>query len=191
MEANQRRFDAAEYTVHGRFTRDQLVTDGERVYRIVTVGIAYHEDADSRLYGVATARPPKEWTATKFLRDTIKSVLCDGTHEPESRGATKKRRTGYIPNKISQELIWTDRPQGSVAWSPHTYLSVHGDCVRAVQPVPDDAPIVTWVQDPALVRKIKAAVLLCPNPFPIATTNITKREPIKPRAKRARRSKEQ
>jgi len=111
LAADDKRFAEATHTVEGRFTRNQLVTDRKEVYRITTYGRRYHEDVETRLYGAIKARAqPAEWTATQTLRTAIDTVLKEGTHEPGSRGSSK--RTAKMPGSIPQELIWTDSLPG-------------------------------------------------------------------------------
>lgn len=179
VEANRKRFQEAEYTVEGRYTRDALVTDGRDVYRIVTYGISYHEDVSSRLYGANKARPPKEWKATTFLRGCIESVLAEGTHEPRSRGGRKGKKKKAMPVNSPAEFRWEDGQPNSMASFP--YLTLHGDCVLATQPHYDDAPSVAWKQDAKLCQQIREAASIAPKPYLLPNATIKPRKSSKER----------
>lgn len=174
IEANRKRFEEAEFTVRGKYGRDEFVTDGLKVYRIVTIGFET-KDPGLREYGVAVARAPKAWMATKFLRATIKAVLETGTHEPESAGARALPRPGRIPNQLAPQIIWTDT--ADLTAGTDSRLTVHGDCVRVVSASgPHGSKVIAWVQDTHLVMRIKTAVTTAPTPFEVTKVVIHRRD---------------
>lgn len=170
-EANGKRFAEAAYTIEGRYARNQLVSNyaGE-VYRVTTYGIRYHEDVESRLYGAAPAKAPKEWKATVFLREAIETVLKQGTHEPNSGSGNPKKKKP-MPTTLPIELSWRyTMPEAPLAAGD--YLSVQGDYVRAVRPIYDDAPDVAWMHDAKLSKKIREAIAIAPEPYRLANANV-------------------
>lgn len=171
--ANFKRFQEAPFTITGRFKRDLLVTDGRDVYRIVTHGIIYHEDAGSRLYGATKARAPKEWTATMFLHGCVESILKEGTHEPRSRASNRKKRAN-LPVHSPAEFRWEDGQPNSMASFP--FLTLHGDYVLATSPNSDDAPSVAWKRDAALCKKIREAAAVAPKPYNLPRAEVKPRK---------------
>lgn len=75
---------------------------------------------------------------------------------------SNRRKKASMPGQLPAELKWEDAEPNSLASFP--YLTVHGDCVRAVQPNSDDSPSIAWKQDAKLCQKIRDAVAKSPTP---------------------------
>lgn len=172
IEADRIRFEKAEFLVMGHFVRNEIVTDGKDFFRITTHGRRYQEDSDMCEYGAVASKGSKTaWTATNYLRDTIERILRDGTQEAKNRIGDRRHHLSTMPVKTPAEVTWMDKAVGGI----QKYLTVHGDCVRAVQPVHDDAPDIAWIQDRRVVKKIKLAVRAAPQPYDFKVAHVQRR----------------
>lgn len=172
-DAIRRAFDAAPATVEGRFAKGQLVADGDRVWKVVSGGIRYHEDVSTALYGVAPARPPKEWKATVTLRAAIEKVLREGTHTPLSRGLRGGETGQEVPAGI-EVARWEDGKPDSLASFPH--LRVFDDnLILAVRPIYDDSPVVAWVRDRKLAKIVLEAIAVSPKAYFLPEAQVKER----------------
>lgn len=179
LAANRKRFAECAHTIHGRFARGQLVVDYDdgRVWRVVTYGICYHEDVASCIYGVKPARAPREYTATRTLREAIGRVCSTGTQEPGSRAGDESQRPR--PDTGAKIAEWRDGRPDSLASFP--YVQIYpGGVIRAVRPIYDDSPIVAWVRDEVLTAKLVAAIKISPDPYHIPDTEVSGRPVANP-----------
>lgn len=175
-------FAAAPATIEGRYARGQLVADGENVYKVISIGIRYHEDVSNCLYGVAPARAPKEWKATNLLRQTIEKILKwdgIGTHDPQSRGVRDDKPSAAMPTGLQLVAKWEDGQPDSLASFP--YLQVFaGGFVLAIRPNYDDSPSVAWVKDERLAAQLVKAIEVSPKPYYIQSARVRQRTPKAP-----------
>jgi hypothetical protein len=175
-EAIRKAFYAATATVEGRFAKGQFVADGDKLYKVVSGGIRYHEDVRTLLYGVApVARPPKEWKATRTLRATIEEILRDGNQAPNSRALRAGDAGREIPTTASIAK-WEDGKPDSLASFPRLEVREE-DVIVAVRPIYDDAPIVAWVRDPKLAKAVLAAIEIAPRPHHVTEAHVKMRAP--------------
>jgi hypothetical protein len=178
-EAIRKAFDAAPATVEGRFAKGAFITDGGKLWKVVSGGIRYHEDVSTALYGVApVVRPPKEWKATCTLQDMLATILRDGTQTPDSRAAKRLGDDQNVP-VVAKIASWEDSKPGSLASFP--YLTIHEDgVIVAVRPIYDDSPIVAWIRNPKLAKTALDAIAIAPKPFAVASATVKIRAPKQP-----------
>lgn len=177
IDAQWKKYETCPFIVEGRFSRDDLVTDDDQVYRIATIGFRYHEDVATRLYGATKAKAPKEWTATCALRKAIKTILRSGMHEKGSRGEPYKDgiRQGQDMPTAAVTHRWQDGEPNSYASFPS--LTIHeGGIIRAVRPNYDDSPSVAWIQDHGLAKNLIDAIAIVPRPMHIPEAHVRARK---------------
>lgn len=170
---NLKRYQAAPAMIRGRFTLDQIVTDGQDLYRVISHGIRCHEDSPDLMYGVQKIRATPEWSATEFLRHCVALVIRKGTHEPGSRGIVGRKRAKALPASYAADFTWRDAKPGSLVM-PDT-VSVHGTCVRVVHPISDDAPSIAWLDDAQLCERVRTHAAIAPTPPDVPVVQVIKR----------------
>lgn len=179
--AHKKAWDACDHTVNGRFAKGCVVADwGGQTWKIMTYGVAYHEDVSGRLYGVKPCRGPKGWAETRQLREAIAHVRSDGTHEPGTAGGLRKNEAGEWINEQQPRpegaaiAEWRDGRAGSLASFP-TLTVYEGGIVGVQCPIYDDAPIVAWVRDAKLAARLAKAIAACPAPVSLPEVTVAEK----------------
>lgn len=179
-EADEKAWGRCTHSIEGHYRRGDLVVDiaaPHTLYRVETRGRRYHEDVPTALYGVCrVSRGPAGWKETLELRRALEHVLSRGTHEPDSRGVEYEggRNLGSPMPDTAVVARWQDAVAGSLATRP--WIAVHeGGYLRAVSPIYDDSPVITWMHDPKLANKNAALIARTPRPVSVPSAYVRER----------------
>jgi len=180
QEAHDKAYAACDYTVNGRFTKGDVISDHQgRAWKIVTYGIRYHEDVSDCIYGVRPARGPEGWKETQEIRAAIEHIGFAGTHEPGGRGGVRRNGDQWIDERQARPagaalVSWTDARYQSLASFPRITIYEHG-IIGVVCPIYDDAPVLMWMQDEMLNSRLSNAIRACPRAVTLPEASVCER----------------
>ncbi len=139
-----------------------LLRDGRELYRVVGKPLHYHEDCLPLQKVSRVRKPPESWTQAVRLLEIMDQVKQHGTHAPHSRGASDDRTVALIPPAAVESSRWQAR-QEAHSYASYPSLEVRSDDVLVYcEPIYDDSPIVTWLQDPELASEARVCMVADP-----------------------------
>lgn len=141
-----------------------LLREGNRLYRVSSGPIHYHEDC-LPMQRVSTVRAlPPDWQAAMRLLAIMDQVEMEGTHTPESRGAYGPRAEQVAPlPAVSGEGVRWEARRDAESYASYDWIEVYGDVLRCVRPMYDDSPVITWLCDSALADEARALIATRPS----------------------------
>ena len=167
--AHDKAYAECDHTIRGRYAKGDVVAERNgQAWKVVTYGIAYHEDCSDRIYGVQPVRGPKGWRQTVELRAAIEHVRSEGIQEPGSRAANGPGQERPDSAALAK---WQDGRPDSLASFP--VLTVYeGGLIGVWCPNYDDSPTVAWIHDVKLATRLKRAIGACPSPVLLPETTV-------------------
>jgi len=173
QKAHDEAYAACDHTVDGRHNKGDVLADYKGgTWKVVTYGIRYHEDVSNRIYGVQPCRGPKGWAETCELRRAIEAIRMKGTRTVADR-VPEGIPVGPRPESPAV-ATWRDGRAGSLASFPELTI-YEGGIVGVYCPVYDDSPIVAWIRDVALAKRLAKAIAACPSPVHLPEVNVRER----------------